>query len=421
MNKRLMPVLLVCALIACALGLAACATATVEPIPAPSETATAAPTAEPTAEPTPEPTAEPTPEPTADLNADPMNVVQTIVNDPRVLGGEDTKAMTDNMGGMFGPIDVKQPNEGGGSFRFAAKDGAWMPYNTRLLDVGENRGNTQAFLIKFQPDPAENLQFNFIGLTEIAVTFQDDNRPKLLVTEDAKMYPFSDTQPNGITLEQGKWYYALMAFSTNGDFRCLVWEDGKAEERAYCEEKFSERGGDKYTGSNWEVVVGFGGNGALNVESYLIMDFDSLTGIQPAGGQSAEGNDNPTISGLGLDQGKYENAGDGVSFSIHSTAWGGAQKDAISCVFTLRDAPLSVSIQYPDKIYEIQYGDGKSYQFNAIAHEVVNAADGLDDDISKLTGLDAPGLGEEVVLFFDNYCMDKFGFRPDELIMMMYE
>ena len=59
-------------------------------------------------------------EPEADLNADPMNVVQTVLNDPQILGGEDVSTMTENMGGMFGGIDIKQPGEDGGYFQFKA-------------------------------------------------------------------------------------------------------------------------------------------------------------------------------------------------------------------------------------------------------------------------------------------------------------
>jgi len=227
-----------------------------------------------------EPMPDPTPESTPNLNADPMNAVNTVLNDPQVLGGEDTTAMTENMGGMFGGIDVKQPSDDGNCFQFITGDGgAWMPYNTRLLDVGENRGDTQAFLIKFQPADLQNLQFNFIGMGEVAVSFGDGNQPSFVNVQEATKNPFSDFMSTELTLQSDKWYYGLFAFDTNGNFRSAIWEDGKAEEGALFEEKLGEQR-DDYKESNWEVVISFDANGTLNVQSYLIMDFNGFTELQ---------------------------------------------------------------------------------------------------------------------------------------------
>jgi hypothetical protein len=216
---------------------------------------------------------------TPDLNAESMNVVNTVLVDPQILGGEDTAAMTENAGGMFGSIDSKQPSENGRYFQFISQDNsAWMAYNTRLLDVGENRSNTQALLIKFQPAKVENLQFNFIGMGEIAVSFSDGNQPSLVNVQEIAKYPFSDYMPTELILEADKWYYALFAFDINGNFRSVIWEDGKAEQRAFCEENLGQQR-DDYKDSNWEFVIGFDANGILNVESYLIMDFDEFADI----------------------------------------------------------------------------------------------------------------------------------------------
>jgi hypothetical protein len=214
-----------------------------------------------------------------DLNADPLNVVNTVLTDPQILGGEDTAAMTENAGGMFGSVDIKQPSEDGSCFQFISENNnAWMAYNTRLLDVGENRGNTQALLIKFQPAKAENLQFNFIGMGEIAVSFSDGSQPSFVNVQEIAKYPFSDYMPTELTLEADKWYYALFAFDTNGNFRSVIWEDGKAEQRAFCEENLAQQRED-YKDSNWEFVIGFDANGTLNVENYLIMDFYGFVDI----------------------------------------------------------------------------------------------------------------------------------------------
>ena len=142
--------------------------------------------------------------------------------------------------------------------------------------MGENRGNTQAFLIKFQPEQAANLSFNFVGMGEIAVSFDEENHPNFVNVQEMNKYPFSDCMPTDLALESGKWYYALFAFDTDGNFRSVIWEDGNADGRAYCEERLGEQR-DDYRESNWEVIIGFDAGGILNVESYLIMDFDGFS------------------------------------------------------------------------------------------------------------------------------------------------
>jgi hypothetical protein len=121
--------------------------------------------------------------------------------------------MTENMGGLFGGIDIKQPGEDGSYFQFAASNnGAWMPYNERLADAGgEHRGNTQALLIKFQPEQASNLGFNFIGMGEVAVSFDEQNHPNFVNVQEMNKQPFSDYMPTDLALESGKWYYGLFA------------------------------------------------------------------------------------------------------------------------------------------------------------------------------------------------------------------
>lgn len=214
----------------------------------------------------------------ADLDADPMNVVYTVLNDPNLLAGENASAMIEDMGGLFGSIDVKQPGEDGTYFQFAAENNsAWMPYNEGLADAGgEHRGNTQAILIKFQPEDVNNLSFNFEGKGEIVVCFDEENHPCFVNVQGGGKYPFSDYAPTDLALESGKWYYALFAFDTDGNFRAVIWEDGNAQGRAYCAENLSEQS-DDYKDNNWTFVIGFDAGGKLNAERYDIMDFDGFS------------------------------------------------------------------------------------------------------------------------------------------------
>ena len=355
---------------------------------------------------------------TPDLNADPMNVVSTVLNDPQIIGGEGTEAMTDNMGGMFGGIDIKQPAEDGGFFQFISEDNnAWMPYNTRLLDVGKSRNNTQAFMIKFQPTDLNNLSFNFIGMGEVAVNFADDNMPKFVNVQEAFMTPFSDFAPTDLTLSPENWYYALFAFDSDGNFRSVIWEDGKAEERAYFEERLGEQR-DDYRESNWKVVIGFDAGGTLNVERYDIMDFEDFSDVQTSDGQN--GDNIPTLTDLGFDYGNYQNDEDGISINIQSIAEVGAQQDTIHFGITLYDNEFGVNILYPEKIYQIFIDDELWYNYDPANYEIVDPWFDVDVALANITGKSAVDSSEEIITVFDGYCLEKFGFTPEALILMPY-
>ncbi|MDD5016870.1 MAG: hypothetical protein PHO15_02070 [Eubacteriales bacterium] len=372
---------------------------------------------------TAEPTQEPTQEPTPDLNADPMNVVRTVLNDPQVIFGEDTAAMTENCGGYFGNVAIKQPSEDGSYYQFISNDdGAYMIGNLNFLDLGEFRENAQAVLIKFQPENADELFFTMFGNGEIILNFQN-NQPYFNHVQDGYSAPYSDYMPTNLTLQNDKWYWALMAFDSNGNYRSLVWEDGRAEERAYCAENMGEWHND-YKDSNWHLTIGFGANQTLNIEQYNIMDFDGFIDEETSNdNQEDDQNDAsiPTISGLGLDQGNYINEEDGVSINIQSTAWGGAEKDVINCTVTLYDTEFGVIISYPEKIYEIHFGDELWYQYDPVKFEIIDPWFDVDAELSEMFGDNADGLSDEIVTFIDSYCMEKFGYKPEELIMMMYE
>ncbi len=238
--------------------------------------------------------------------SDPMSMVSTLLNDPGVLGGESTEAMTDNMGGQFGSIDVKEPGDDGSCFQFGAgDDGAWMQLNTRLGDLG-NRDNAQAILIKFRPNDTTGLSFNLEGNGEVALTFED-NLPYFSHANDNYSAPYSDYLQTGLTLQSDGWYWALMAFDSNGYYRSLVWEDGNGQNCAYCGENIGDWHGD-YRDSDWQFVIGFGANQTLSVQEYYIMDFDSLaqdniwSGTQ-GNGEQTQNQDN---DGQSDDQGGYQ-------------------------------------------------------------------------------------------------------------------
>ncbi len=132
--------------------------------------------------------------------------------------------------------------------------------------------------------------------------------------------------------------------------------------------------------------------------------------------------DLPTISGLGIDQGNYNDEEAGVKINIQSMAWGGAEEDVI--MFTaskMYDTVFSAKILYPEKIYEIHFGDGLWYQYDPENSEIIDPWFDVDAEITGLTGKDAVTFSGEFDSFIQSYCTEEFGYGPDELIIMNYE
>ena len=363
-------------------------------------------------------------EPQIDYN-DPMSMASSILNDARVLGGENTEAMADNMGGQFGFIDTKKLSDDGSFFQLGSgSDGAWMQLNTRLADLG-NRDNAQAVMIKFQPNDTEGLSFHLIGNGEVVLSFED-NMPYFTHVNDNYKAPYSDYMQTGISLQPDKWYWALMAFDSHGYYRSLVWEDGNGRNCAYCGENMGDWHGD-YKDSNWKFVTGFGANQTLNVQEYQIMDFDDLVegDIWSTGGsdaQNAADNENPTISSFDFDQeGNYGDLDAGFAMKINSTAWNGADKDSIHCTFSIHNVPVEVDILFPENQYDIKLEDGYSYRYNPPQFQLADPPADIDTKIAEVFGDDAQTVSDEIVMYIDDYCHGHFGYYPRELIMMNYE
>ena len=201
----------------------------------------------------------------------------TILLDANVLFSEDAAAMAADMGSAFGDCDAKQPGADGGSFSFSSEgeDGLWVSLKTRLMDFGNTRDNMQqAVLLKFQPDPAEELMFSFIALREFCVSFKDHGIPEFVCNNGR--FSFLEEQYTRFTLEEGKWYYLLMAVNGDGYARCAVWQDGEAQEIAYYGKYLSGWDDDRYENQNWEFVIGYSGVGTLNIGNYQIMEFEDF-------------------------------------------------------------------------------------------------------------------------------------------------
>ena len=154
-----------------------------------------------------------------------------------------------------------------------------------------------------------------------------------------------------------------------------------------------------------------------------VSETSSDTSTEPEVESDSEVDAEPaTISGLGIDQGNYNDEEAGVRINIQSTAWGGAEADVINFTASkMYDTAFSAKILYPEKIYEMHFGDGMWYRFNPETSEIIDSWFDVDAEITDLTGKDAVTFSGEFVAFIDSYCIDAFGYRPEELIMMMYE
>ena len=278
-----------------------------------------------------------TTEPTSDLNADPMDVVRTVLNDPQVIFWEDAAMMDENTGGNFGNVAIKQLSEDGSYYQFISNDdGAYMIGNVNFLDMGEFRGSAQAVLIKFQPENVEGLTFTLFGNGEIILGFDENNQPYMMHVQDNYRAPYSDYMPTSLTLQSDKWYWALMAFDSHGYYRSLVWEDGNAEERAYCAENMGDWHGD-YKDSNWHLTIAFGPNQTLNIEEYSIMDFDSLvdSNAGPNEEESQGGNEQPFWA---VRIGDFDAMSDGLAGSLSAVD---VELDGVACQGYQMEALLS--------------------------------------------------------------------------------
>lgn len=224
-----------------------------------------------------QPTEEPEviPTETVDLN-NPDTILDQWLQAYRPIFGENAEAMANNQGGQFGPGSEKNFNEVEGFFEFSAPEGedAWTPLNTHLDEYGDvDAGTEQAILIKFQPAPANNLMFVFMGQNEFGVEFFDDGRPSVFWMVEANKEAF-ETE---LALQEGLWYYTLMAIDRDGNFRAVIWEDGDAKNAAVFSQALSERDqGDGYKNASWKFIISFGAPGTLKVENYTIYTFSEF-------------------------------------------------------------------------------------------------------------------------------------------------
>ncbi len=83
--------------------------------------------------------------------------------------------------------------------------------------------------------------------------------------------------------------------------------------------------------------------------------------------------------------------------------------------------PSLVNIFYPEKIYDVHFGDGLHYRYDPVKKEVSEFWFDVDAELKKITEKNAEEFNEEIIKFIDDLCIDTLGYTPDELITFDYE
>ena len=348
------------------------------------------------------------------------DIMRDMLENPQWTAGENAGQMAENSGGQFGDIAVKQVSEDGNSFQFiSGDDGAYMHLNTRLQDFGGDGRRQQAFNMRFMTQDIKDLSFTMMGMGEVVVSFEHAG-PYCTYVQSGMKLQFSEYRPTDFILEDGKWYDIILAVDDNAVLRVFVWEDANYENQAFYEQELYIGADDIYE-SNWKITIGFGPNGTLNVEDYGVFMFDSLTENPPLADEQGGGNAAPaTISGLGFDQGNYADETEGLYINIQSMAWGGAEKDVIYWRKTMYDTEFGVEILYPEGQYKIHIPGDKWYIYDPESSKAIDPWFDVEAELETLVGDHAGTISGELVEYINDYCLDAFGYSPDELIMMNY-
>ncbi len=366
--------------------------------------------------------------------------------DSRTMFGETAKDIGENQGLNLGEAQSAELSEDGQYYRISTGKIGDQIIGLDFSAYGDFRGNNKAVLIKFRTDAPEHVSFSLFGLGEIKLRVET-GEPFLeyKYSEEKTGYEYrlnefySNYMETDLMLEPGKWYWAIMAVSGDGEYRSLVWEDENEDNFAYCAQRLGPiEGRDDL---DWHLTLGMDGECNLDIAQYSIMDFERFVPLGQSEGQDMhedemqkqedelqeqedENQDEgevPIISGLGITDGEYFNEQEGFEMKIYSMAWNGAEEDMIHFAFTIYDVPVVVDIHYPDNIFEITVDEQFTYKYRPMDYTIV---EGPDDIQQKLEGHfgDKTGMISELILeHIDGHCTDAFGYPPRELIMMMYE
>ena len=368
------------------------------------------------------------------------NEAYNMMVDSRTIFGETAQEIGENMGANLGEAQSAALSEDGEYYRISAGSGGdYIVGPNGFSDYGDFRRNNKAVMIKFRTDNPNSLVLSMFGLGEIQLLFEK-NEPVLWYSycEYQDSYGFnifenySNYMDTDFKLEPGKWYWAIMAVSGDGEYRSMLWEDGNEDSFAYCSQIVGPIA--THDDYDWHLTLGMDGECNLDIAEYSIMDFERFVSLEEAEDlemhedemqenedENRSEEDMPTISGLGIIDGEYYNEQEDFEMKIYSMAWNGAQEDMIHFSFTIYDVPVVVDIHYPDNVFEITVDEQFTYKYRPMDYTIVEGPDDIQHKLDEYFG-DKTGMISELILeHIDGHCTDAFGYQPRELIMMMYE
>lgn len=244
--------------------LASCVTYKPTENPIPTSTKTFAPTV------TPKPIEIPTTTDEPEINnMTPDTIVGQWLSDPQQIWSENTVAMAENQGGQFGSGSNKNYIAEQDVFSFTDSGGMiWTRLNTSLdkWEGGDSRGN-QAILVKWQAFSPSALGFTFIGMNsskEFSVQF--GNPCQLNRIEGIEQFT------GDVMIEEGVWFYTLMAMDRDGNFRSIIWRADDPEKQSSYQGAF----GEEYANDSWRFIFGSSAPMTLNVKEYAIYAFSGF-------------------------------------------------------------------------------------------------------------------------------------------------
>ena len=244
--------------------------------------ATETPLPEPTEEPTLEPTEEPTPE--SQLIQNSIEIINSMLVNPRELWSEGSGGFSENNGGEFGGGVKMGYNPDMQRLEiFGEENGACAKFNTSLMtcmtDVGMEPVPQQSVLVKFSASDIAKARISFDALDEIDFSFRDDGIYFVDVANFLEM-PISDFAPNSLELKNDTIYNFFFAFDAEGNIRMFVWEDGFVENHAYFEYDLYQ---DASKINNCDLIMhlAIGENEQINIYEYWIYTFENFADASP--------------------------------------------------------------------------------------------------------------------------------------------
>jgi hypothetical protein len=211
------------------------------------------------------------------------DVVNAMLTNPQQLYLGDIGKISQNDGGHIGDIMYENRCDDERMEIFVGNEGtADIPFETRLRDFGSSSLPQQAVQVKFQPERVDYLRFDFIGMGDYSITFEEGEWWFVDVKNFSKT-SFSEYMPNDVILDGFALYNILFATDADMNLRVMIWNDENYSNQAYFETSLYQGMDDIYE-SNWKMNIGFGYSedfGQLNIYEYAVYTFDGFTETMP--------------------------------------------------------------------------------------------------------------------------------------------